>query len=168
MNLRTASMLLFVLAPVICRATSGLPDPRGERPSTVPQMPEGRHGVIESIEFGQSVSDGDSIGGTVIGGVVGEIAARPIGSTCDDRAAIFSAKRVGTEFTGKEGVPVAPQGAYFIRVRFTERIRQSVAQIGLDDLRVGDEVQIERSRVRRCNALFDRTGPRTSDSSRKE
>src|SRR5206468_1623760 len=47
---------------------------------------------------------------------------------------------------------VKPNGqhdVYFIRVRFDDRSYQTVTQIGLDGLRVGDSVRIEHDRVRR-------------------
>jgi hypothetical protein len=39
--------------------------------------------------------------------------------------------------------------AYAIRVRFDDRSRRTVTQVGLDGLRIGDGVRIERDRVRR-------------------
>ena len=50
---------------------------------------------------------------------------------------------------GELGRTNARQDVYFVRVRFDDNSYQTVAQAGLDGLRVGDSVRIERDRVRR-------------------
>lgn len=49
----------------------------------------------------------------------------------------------------KSGQTNGPQFVYLIRVRFDDRSYQTVTQVALDGLRVGDSVRIEHDHVRR-------------------
>ena len=76
-------------------------------------------------------------------GVIASIESTPRG-----KAAAAAIADGGTG-TGDVGDTRRQQDLYFIRVRFDDRSYQTVSQAGLDGLRVGDSVRIERDRVRR-------------------
>jgi outer membrane lipoprotein SlyB len=153
MKLRTVLALLSALAPVLALATSELREGRVERQTAGLGAAESHYGIIESIESSQAGIDGDGLGDTVIGGALGGIAAHQVGSACGEERTPALAKVVDAGIRTKAAVPEKRRGAYFIRVRLDDRSYQTVAQIGLDELRVGDSVEIGRGRLRRCEAL---------------
>lgn len=108
-------------------------------------LDKGHFGVIASIEFGPADNDG-----TVIGGVLGGIVGHPMASRCaEDLATLAGAARPERVRSDINTANEAP-GADFIRVRFDDSVYQTVTQAELGELRVGDSVQIDRDRVRRC------------------
>jgi len=74
-------------------------------------------------------------------GVIASIESTPRGKS--------AAAAIAGGGTGDVGDARRQQDLYVIRVRFDDRSYQTVSQAGLDGLRVGDSVRIERDRVRR-------------------
>jgi hypothetical protein len=112
---------------------------------------EARLGVVDSIESSQVENDSDSTGAAVIGGVQTRVARGPAPSAC------MVGRPVGAGLpSNRRSVAYKPaaaaerQAAYFIRVRLEDGSHQTVAQIGLDGLRLGDGVRIDRYRLTRC------------------
>jgi hypothetical protein len=111
---------------------------------------EGNYAVIASIASGPPADGKVPIGP---GNGVGEVVGRPVVLPADwcrsrDTGNVAGAP-VGGPLDHEAGKPDGQQNVYFIRLRFDDRSFQTVMQAGLDGLRVGDSVRIERGRVRR-------------------
>ena len=117
----TIFVLLFVTALAVgCSSTgSGYGGNENEPPYSSMRSTDGYYGVIASIEYSPR----------------GKAASAVTGA--------------GAAGTSDDGNTRGQQDIYFIHVRFDDRSYQTVSQAGLDGLRVGDSVRIERDRVRR-------------------
>ena len=147
MELHSSIKALFAAAVATGYITAGADFDGGDRWQGVQSsLDKGHFGVIASIESGPGDNDG-----TVIGGVLGGIAGQPMKSQCAEDAATLAGAvrpvRVRSDSDASNETP----GAYFIRVRFDDRGYQTVTQPDLGELRVGDSVQIDRDRLRRCH-----------------
>lgn len=108
-------------------------------------LDKGHFGVVTSIESGSAENDG-----TVIGGVLGGIVGHPMKSQCAQDTATLAGAARPVQVRSNIDASKEPLGAYFIRVRFDNSGYQTVAQVDLGELRVGDSVQIDRDHLRRC------------------
>jgi hypothetical protein len=146
-----AVVLSLLLAPAAGWGMTGTgqsPAPAGGQPGVVG---EARLGVVDSIESSQVESDSESAAGPVIGGVLAGVPAARAPSVCvvdDSVGAGLPSDRRRSGF--KPVAATERKAAYFIRVRLEDGSRQTVTQIGLGGLRLGDSVRIERYRLSRC------------------
>jgi len=147
MELHSSIKILFTAALATGYITAGADFDGGDRWQGVQSsLDKGRFGVIASIESGPADNDG-----TVIGGVLGGIVGHPVKSQCaEDAATLAGPARPARVRSGIDASNETP-GAYFIRVRFDDSGYQTVTQADLGELRVGDSVQIDRDRLRRCH-----------------
>jgi outer membrane lipoprotein SlyB len=171
MKYPSIGLACLLCSPLIGWASA---DPRDRHPGYFGEdarPAEVRYGVIESIESSQVPNDSDSNAGNVIGGVIPRGASRPVGFDCKVQATAnmdaAGAPPLRARTVTASGGPAPRQAAYFIRVRLDDQSYQTVAQIGLGDLRVGDGVRIHRYRLRRCELEPIEGGPVPVDPGRK-
>jgi len=146
-----AMVLSLLLAPVACWGITGTGHTPAAAGGQVGPIGEAQLGVVDSIESSQVGSESDSTGATVIGGVLAGTSAGPAPTVCvasGPAGAALPSGRIAVAYKPAAGAD--RRTAYFIRVRLEDGSHQTVAQIGLDGLRLGDGVRIDRYRLTRC------------------
>lgn len=142
-----ATLLSVAVLGVGCAGSDARLGDRGYRYGSASSN-EGYYGIIDSIDAASAGSGGNAVAGAVEGGAIGGVPGRPQGSGARDNVAMAdgaagrarSGDDIGKVNTGRD--------LYAIRVRFDDSSYRTVTQVGLDGLRVGDGVRIERDRVR--------------------
>lgn len=110
---------------------------------------EGNYGVVDSIESARSANNDSAVAGTVIGGVIGGVLGHQVGGGTGNSVATV-AGAVGGAVVGHEiGQANGERDAFRVRVRFENGSYQTVTQVNIGDLRIGDSVRIDKGRVYR-------------------
>ena len=108
------------------------------------------YGVVDSIQVVQASSGNNGVGGALVGGVVGGVVGNQIGGG-SGRALATAAGAVGGALVGNQIQRNNQQtrDVYQVGVRLDNGAYQTMTLDSVNDLRVGDRVRIENSRVYR-------------------
>ncbi|HWU98623.1 MAG TPA: glycine zipper 2TM domain-containing protein [Oxalicibacterium sp.] len=108
------------------------------------------YGVVDSIQVVQASSGNSGVGGALVGGVVGGVVGNQIGGG-SGRALATAAGAVGGALVGNQIQRNNQQtrDVYQVGVRLDNGAYQTMTLDSVNDLRVGDRVRIENSRVYR-------------------
>lgn len=110
---------------------------------------EGNYGVVDSIESARSANKDSAVAGTVLGGVIGGVLGHQVGGGTGNSVATV-AGAVGGAVVGHEiGEAHGDRDAFRVRVRFENGSYQTVTQANIGDLRIGDNVRVDKGRVYR-------------------
>jgi len=106
------------------------------------------YGVVQSIDLVRQGSTG--IGGAIVGGVLGGIIGHQVGGGQGNTAATVLGAAGGAYAGNQIEKRNQPQAdAYKFTIRMRDGSYQTVTQTTIDDIRVGDRVQIDNGVVRR-------------------
>jgi outer membrane lipoprotein SlyB len=108
------------------------------------------YGVVDSIQVVQASSGNSGVGGALVGGVVGGVVGNQIGGG-SGRTLATAAGAVGGALVGNQIQRNNQQtrDVYQVGVRLDNGAYQTMTLDSVNDLRVGDRVRIENSRVYR-------------------
>jgi outer membrane lipoprotein SlyB len=107
------------------------------------------YGVVQSIDLVRQ-GGGTGIGGAIVGGVVGGIIGHQVGGGQGNTAATVLGAAGGAYAGNQIEKRNQPQAdAYKFTIRMRDGSYQTVTQTSIDDIRVGDRVQIDNGVARR-------------------
>jgi outer membrane lipoprotein SlyB len=110
---------------------------------------EGNYGVVDAIESARSANIDSAVAGTLIGGVIGGVLGHQVGGGAGNSVATV-AGAVGGAVVGREiGQAHGDRDVFRVRVRFENGSYETVTQANVGDLRIGDNVRIDKGRVYR-------------------
>ncbi len=110
---------------------------------------EGYHGIVDAIESPRGANHDNAVAGTIVGGIIGGVIGHQIGSGAGNTVATVAGALGGAAVGHEIGQDNADRDLYRVRVRFDNGDYQTVSQVDIGRLRVGDNVRIQSGQAYR-------------------